>query len=245
MQDNYIYGDNWSSVYEKITNMRGKITEADDTACFLQRHSSGGSALELGIGDGRVAIPLSGRGVSVEGIDNSERMLKLLASRTNLVKAWQGDIANFTSTNRYNTVYCIYNTFMVLLTREAQLSCLRSAEPVLSEGGTLIIEIDVPALEGFFNGQRTTALLVDHENTFLRTDVHDPLKQNFVSSFLWFSGTSVRRLPQPFRYVYHQELDTMAECVGLELVERWGDWTGGAFTQTSTRHISVYRRAVL
>ncbi|MGX5805845.1 class I SAM-dependent DNA methyltransferase [Bradyrhizobium sp. Arg314] len=244
MEDTYVYGDSWSSAYEKITNMRGKVTEADDTAAFLEHHSSGGSALELGIGDGRVAIPLSARGVSVEGIDNSESMLKLLASRTNLIKAWHGDITNFTSTSRYNTVYCIYNTFMVLLTREAQIACLRSAESVLSEGGTLIIEIDVPALQGFFNGQKTTALLVDHENTFLRTDIHDPLKQTLSSSFLWFSGTSVQRFPQPFRYVYHQELDTMAQCVGLELLERWGDWAGGAFTQASTRHISVYRRAV-
>ncbi|MET2832840.1 class I SAM-dependent DNA methyltransferase [Mesorhizobium shangrilense] len=245
MADNFIYGDGWASAYEQITNMRGKIAEAHETVAFLERHCSGGSALELGIGDGRVAVPLSARGVRVEGIDNSESMLRLLASRSNVVKAWQGDIASFTLTNRYNTVYCIFNTFFLLLSREAQIACLRSAASVLAKDGLLVIEIDVPALDGFVNGQKTTILHIDDENTFLRADVHDSLKQNLVSSFLWFSGTFVRRFPQPFRYVYPQELDTMAECVGLELAERWGDWAGGAFTQASTRHISVYRRAGL
>ncbi|MET2832306.1 class I SAM-dependent methyltransferase [Mesorhizobium shangrilense] len=245
MPDNFIYGDDWASVYERITSMRGRIAEADETVAFLEQHCNGGNALELGIGNGRVAVPLSARGVRVEGIDNSESMLRLLASRSNVVKAWQGDIANFTLTSCYNTVYCIYNTFMQLFTREAQIACFQSAESVLAEDGILVIEIDVPALDGFVNGQKTTILHIDDENTFLRADVHDSLKQNLVSSFLLFSGTSVRRLAQPVRYVYHQELDTMAECVGLELAERWEDWAGGAFTQASTRHISVYRRAVL
>ncbi|RWG50461.1 MAG: class I SAM-dependent methyltransferase [Mesorhizobium sp.] len=245
MQDNFIYADDWAAVYEQITNVRGRVAEADDTVAFLERHCSGGCALELGIGDGRVAVPLSAQGVRVEGIDNSDSMLKLLATRTDVVKAWHGDIANFIPTDRYNTVFCIYNTFMLLFTREAQISCLRSAASALKEGGTLVIEIEVPALDGFVNGQKTTTLQVDHENTILRTDVHDPLKQNLVSSFLWFSETSVRRLPHRVRYVHHQELDTMADCVGLKLVERLADWTGGAFTQASTRHISVYRRAGL
>ncbi|TIW06046.1 MAG: class I SAM-dependent methyltransferase [Mesorhizobium sp.] len=245
MHDDFIYGDDWASVYEKITNMRGKIAEADETVAFLERRCNRGNALELGIGNGRVAVPLSARGICVEGIDNSGSMLRLLASRSNTVKAWRGDITNFTLTSCYNTVYCIYNTFMQLFTREAQIACLRSAASVLAEDGFLVIEIDVPTLDGFVNGQKTTTLHVDHENTFLRADVHDSLKQNLVTSFLLFSETSVRRLAQPVRYVYHQELDTMAECAGLELAERWGDWVGGAFTQASTRHISVYRRASL
>ncbi|MGX5805839.1 class I SAM-dependent methyltransferase [Bradyrhizobium sp. Arg314] len=243
MTDSFVYGDDWASTYQKITRIRGKIAEADQTAAFLDRQCEGGSALELGIGDGRVAIPLSARGVRVEGIDNSASMLKLLASRANSITAWYGDIANFTSTSRYDAVYCIYNTFLQLVEREAQIACLRSAASSLSEGGAVVIEIDVPALDGIVNGQKTTALLVDHENTFLRTDIHDPLKQMLVSSFFLFSGATVRRLLQPIRYVYHQELDTMAECVGLHLTERWGDWAGGAFTQACTRHISVYRRA--
>ncbi|RWM09763.1 MAG: class I SAM-dependent methyltransferase [Mesorhizobium sp.] len=243
MDDGFTYDDNWASVYQKYTDMRGRIAEAHEAVAFLERHCSGGTALELGIGSGRVAIPLSERSVRVEGIDNSDSMLKLLAGRTKAIKAWQGDIADFTCANRYDIIYCIYNTFTLLLAREAQIACLRSAASALSQKGILVMEFDVPALNGFIDGQKTTTLLVDHENTVIRTDVHDSLKQNLVSAILWFSDTSVRRLPQPIRYVYHQELDTMAECVGLELAERWGDWTGGAFTQASKRHISVYRRA--
>ncbi|BCG82845.1 MULTISPECIES: class I SAM-dependent DNA methyltransferase [unclassified Mesorhizobium] len=242
MQDKHIYYDKFSSIYEEYTGMLGKVAEADDTATFLERLSHGGSALELGIGSGRVAVPLSERGVKVEGMDNSDRMLKLLATRTDLIKAWKANIANFSLEQRYDLVYCIYDTFMLLLKREEQIACLRSAAEAIDEGGVLVIEVRVPALDGFVNGQKITTALVDHENTFVNAEIHDPLNQNLILSFLWFSGTSVRRFPERVRYVYHQELDTMAECVGLELAERWGDWTKGVFTAGSKRHISVYRR---
>ncbi|MER9895779.1 class I SAM-dependent methyltransferase [Mesorhizobium sp. M0119] len=245
MSDDFAYKENWASVYEKFNSIRGRVAEADETAAFLELYCSGGSALELGIGDGRVAVPLSERGVRVEGIDKSDSMLKLLAERTDQIKAWNGDMANFESEQRYNLVYCAYHTLPLLVTREAQISCLRSAAEALDDEGTLVIELPVPAMGGFVGGQKTTTTLVDHENTFVNTDIHDPLNQNLVSSLLWFSGTSVRCLPYRARYVYHQELDTMAECVGLKLAERWGDWTRGAFTEGSKRHISVYRRAGL
>ncbi|MCV3244065.1 hypothetical protein ABID19_006869 [Mesorhizobium robiniae] len=242
MPDEFRFGDNWASIYEKFTSIRGKVNEAVETAALLEQYSSGGSALELGIGDGRVGVPLSERGVRVEGIDNSESMLKLLSKRTNLIKAWKGDIANFRSERRYNLVYCVYSTFKLLLTREAQIACLRSAAEALDNEGVLVMELGVPALDGFVNGQKTTTLFVDHENTILNSDIHDPLNQTLVSTLLWFSDTSVTRSPHRTRYVYHQELDTMAECVGLKLAERWGNWTRGTFTEGSKRHISVYRR---
>ncbi|ESY46352.1 MULTISPECIES: class I SAM-dependent methyltransferase [unclassified Mesorhizobium] len=245
MSNDVMYGEKWSSVYEKYTSIRGRIAEADETAAFLERLAGGGSALELGIGDGRVALPLSQRGVRVEGIDISDSMLQLLAKRTDKVKGWKGDIADFRSEERYKLVYCVYNTFTMLFTRESQLTCLRSAAEALEDEGVLVIEIVVPELDGLVNGQKTSTILLDHENTILIADVHDPLKQNLVSTLLWFSDTSVRRLPHRIRYVYHQELDTMAECVGLKLAERWGDWARGAFTTGSKRHISVYRRTTL
>ncbi|ESW64569.1 class I SAM-dependent methyltransferase [Mesorhizobium sp. C280B] len=244
MADELTYGEVYAPIYEEYTTLQGKVDEVDETVAFLERYCRGGIALELGIGDGRVAVPLSGRGVKVEGIDNSSSMLKLLAKRTDLIKAWQGDIAHFSSEQRYSLVYCVYFTFTLLFTREEQIACLRSAAEALDDEGILVIELGVPGLNPLIGGQKTTtARLVNHENTIVNVSVHDPLNQNLVSTLLWFSGTSVRRLPQRVRYVYHQELDTMAECVGLELAERWGDWARGTFTKGSERHISVYRRS--
>ncbi|MDX8499062.1 class I SAM-dependent methyltransferase [Mesorhizobium sp. VK4C] len=243
LASNQNWASNWASIYEKFNRIRGRVAEADETAAFLERYCHGGSALELGIGDGRVAVPLSERGVRVEGIDSSDGMLKLLAKRTDLIKAWRGDMANFRSEQRYDLVYCAYNTLTALLTREAQISCLRSAAEAIRDEGALVIELPVPAMSGFVGGQKTTTTLVDDENTFVTTDIHNPLNQSLASTLLWFSGTSVRSLPYRARYVYHQELDTMAECAGLKLAERWGDWTRGEFNEGSKRHISVYRRA--
>lgn len=243
MPDEYAYDESLASIYEEFTNLLGKVAEADETAAFLERLSRGGCALELGIGNGRVAVPLSERGVKVEGIDNSDSMLKLLARRTDLIKAWRGDIADFSSEQRYNLVYCVYGTFTLLTKREAQIACLRSAADALEEEGVVVIEVRVPSLDGFAENQKTATTYVDHKNTFVNAVIHEPVIQNLISTSLWFSGASVRRLPQRVRYVYHQELDTMAECVGLELAERWGDWARGAFTNESKGHISVYRRA--
>ncbi|TIP38972.1 MAG: class I SAM-dependent methyltransferase [Mesorhizobium sp.] len=235
----------FASVYERYTTMVGRVAEADETAAFLERFCKGRSALELGIGNGRVAVPLTERGVTVEGIDASDNMLKLLATRTNLIKAWKGNIADFNSEQRYRVVFCVYNTFMVLATREEQIACLRSAAEALDEEGVMVIEVRVPDFDGFVGGQKTTTMFVDHENTFVNAEIHDPITQNLTQTLLWFNGASVRRIPERLRYVYHQELDTMAECVGLELSERWGDWKRGAFTDASKRHVSVYRRTRL
>ncbi|RWA78931.1 trans-aconitate 2-methyltransferase [Mesorhizobium sp.] len=244
MSDELSYGDVYASIYEEYTTLQGKVAEVDETVAFLERYCNGGSALELGIGDGRVAVPLSERGVNVEGIDNSSSMLKLLAKRTDLIKAWQGDIAHFRSEQQYSMVYCVYHTLSLLLTRKSQIACLRSAAAALEDEGVLVIELSVPCSIPLVGGQGTaTARLVDDENTIISVGAHDPVNQTLVQTVLWFSGTSVRRLPQRSRYVYPQELDTMAECVGLELAERWGDWAKGAFTERSERHISVYRRS--
>ncbi|RWP68823.1 class I SAM-dependent methyltransferase [Mesorhizobium sp.] len=245
MSDSFAYDESRAYTYEKFTSLLGKVAEADETAALLEQLSRGGGALELGIGNGRVAVPLSERGVRVEGIDNSDSMLKLLAKRTDVIKAWKGDISDFSSEQRYDLVYCVYGTFTLLSTREEQIACLRSAAEALTEKGVVVIEVRVPPLDGFVGGQKTTTVYVDHENTFVNAVLHDPVNQNLTSTILWFSGTSVRRLPQRVRYVYHQELDTMAECVGLELAERWGDWARGAFTNESKGHISVYRRTSL
>ncbi|TIP39117.1 class I SAM-dependent methyltransferase [Mesorhizobium sp.] len=241
MLDDVMYDENWASIYDKYTQLRGRIDEVDEAVNFLYHYSSGGNALELGVGGGRVAVPLSERGVCVEGIDNSDSMLEILAKRSDRVRTWKADIANFKSAQHYNLVYCVYNTFQLLFTREAQLACLRSAAEALDDEGTLVIEIAVPGLNGFVGGQRTSTVLLDQENAILFAEVHQPLKQNVLSTLLWFSGTSVRRLPHHIRYVYHEELDTMAEYVGLKLAERWENWARGAFSGNSRRHISVYR----
>ncbi|MER9032757.1 class I SAM-dependent methyltransferase [Mesorhizobium sp. M0674] len=245
MHDTFAYDEIVASTYEQFTTLLGKVAEADETATFLERLCRGGCALELGIGNGRVAVPLSERGVKVEGIDSSDSMLKLLAKRTDLIRAWKGDIADFSSEQRYDLVYCVYGTFTLLSRREEQIACLRSAAEALKENGVVVIEVRRPSLDGFVSGQKTTTTFVDHENTFVNAVLHDPINQHLISTILWFSGTSVRRLPQRVRYVYHQELDTMAECVGLGLAERWGDWASGAFTNDSKGHISVYRRKTL
>ncbi len=144
MSDERIYGEIYAPVYEEYITLRRKVADAYETVAFLEQYCSGRNALELGIGDGRVAVPLSECGINVEGIDNSRAMLELVAKRSALIKLWQEDIANFRSDNRYRVVYCIYCTFTLLSNREAQIACLRAAEKAMDDEGVLVIEVDVP-----------------------------------------------------------------------------------------------------
>ncbi|ACC76584.1 class I SAM-dependent methyltransferase [Paraburkholderia caribensis] len=165
ISDERIYGEIYAPIYGEYTNLRGKVADAYETVAFLEQICGGRNALELGIGDGRVAVPLSERGIKVEGIDNSRAMLELVAKRSALIKLWQEDIANFRSDHRYRVVYCIYCTFMLLSNREAQIACLRAAEKVVDDEGVLVIEVDVPNWNPFVGGERTTsAQLVGDDN---------------------------------------------------------------------------------
>lgn len=201
-----------------------------------------GLALELAIGTGRVALPLSQRGVRVTGIELSQPMIDQLRTKADAatIPVIHGDMATALAPGRYTLVYLVYNTISNLLTQAEQVACFRNAARHLSPGGCFVIELWVPELRKLPPGQ--TAVVFRNEAGYVGLDTYDVLHQHVVSHHFRFDEQGQTRLfRSPHRYIWPAELDLMAALAGFELESRHAGWSGGEFTSESPSHVSVYR----
>ncbi len=216
----------------------------DPAVDFLAALAPGGRALEFAIGTGRVALPLSDRGVTVAGIDTSEAMINQLRAKpgADRVEVVLGDMSAGTVDGRFDLVYLVYNTITNLLTQSAQVACFRNAARHLRPGGRFVIEVFVPDLRGFPPGAIAQAFRIEDERVGF--DTYDLLNQGLVSHHYTVAGGRGSVFHSHHRFVWPSELDLMGELAGLTLVERWADWTKAPFTADSKGHVSVWRKPV-
>ncbi|MGO2360561.1 MAG: class I SAM-dependent DNA methyltransferase [Brachybacterium tyrofermentans] len=220
------------------------------TAATLAGLAAGGSALELAIGTGRVAIALHEAGVAVTGIELSEAMIARLREKVDAteIPVVAGDMTTARAGEGYSLVYLVFNTISNLLTQEEQVECFRNAARHLAPGGCFVIELMVPDLRSLTPGTRGT--LEHSEPGYLLVDTYDTLRQVLVSHHVRFDPevdgsreASIGRTPQ--RYIWPAELDLMAQLAGFTLESRWADWDRAEFTAESGSHVSVYRLPTL
>jgi SAM-dependent methyltransferase len=212
------------------------------TVEFLARLAGNGRALELGIGTGRVAFPLSQRGVPVDGIDLSEAMVARLHAKTSeeSINVTIGDFSRTTVEGHFSLVYLVYNTIMNLTTQGAQVACFRNAASHLEPGGCFVIEVGIPELRRLPPGETARVFHVSESGWGL--DEFDVANQGLVSHHFLVIDGKLERSSTPFRYVWPAELDLMAELAGMQLRERWSDWNREPFTAESRKHISVWEK---
>jgi SAM-dependent methyltransferase len=202
-----------------------------------------GQALELAIGTGRVAVPLTERGVPVTGIELSQPMIDQLRTKVDesSIPVVVGDMSTARAPGTFNVVYVVYNTISNLLTQAEQVACFRNAARHLTPGGRFVIELWVPELRKLPPGVEATVW--HNEPGYIGLDTYDVLHQLVVSHHFRFGeDTEAKLFRSPHRYIWPAELDLMAELAGLELRTRHADWSGAAFTGASRSHVSVYRR---
>jgi len=201
-----------------------------------------GRALEFAIGTGRVAIPLSERGVPVTGVELSTAMVDQLRTKADdaTIPVVVGDMANAYISREFTLVYLVYNTISNLLTQSEQVACFRNAARHQRPGGRFVIELWVPELRRLPPGQQ--AMVWHSESRYIGLDTYDVLEQRVVSHHFRFDeGKQAQLFRSPHRYIWPAELDLMAQLAGFELESRHEDWAGGEFTGESTSHVSVYR----
>jgi len=210
---------------------------------FLADTANGGKVLEFGIGTGRVALPLSQRGLAVSGIDISSDMLDQLRCKpgSDSIVTVVGDFATTTLPETFALVYVVFNTIANLTTQAEQVACFRNAARHLDPGGRLVIELWVPDLRRFPPG--LPALPFTISPSHLGFDEMDVATQQGVSHHYFIEGDQLTRFDTPYRYVWPSELDLMAQMAGLELDQRWADWDRSPFTSDSRKHISVWIRS--
>jgi SAM-dependent methyltransferase len=222
--------------YDESTGSYFDPATIDATADFLAELAAGGAALELGIGTGRIALPLAARGVSVHGIDLSEPMVARLRAKPGgaEIPVAMGDFATTSVDGTFSLAYVVFNTINNLTTQDAQVACFENVAAHLEPGGCFVIEVGVP---------NTRPLEVfDVSDTHVGVDELDFATQRLVSHHFVLVDGRWERISMPFRSVSPSELDLMARIAGMTLRERWSDWGRAPFTSESTKHISVWEK---
>lgn len=235
--DQATYGNHIAEVYDDI------YAEVDP-ACIdlLAELAAGGQALELGIGTGRIALPLQAKGIPVQGIDASEAMLTRLRAKPSGadIKVITTSFAGFQLPDRFQLIYVVFNTFFALLTQDEQVRCFQTVAQHLTSKGVFLLEVFIPNLSRFQDNQTVRAITLNENAVHLEVTQHDPLAQQSTSQHVVFSEQGTRLYPVKIRYAWPSELDLMARLAGLSLQHRWGSWVKDDLTPTSQRHISVY-----
>ena len=214
----------------------------DATVDALALLAAGGPALELGIGTGRVAVPLARQGVSVHGIDLSEAMVRQLRSKpgSDAISVTLGDFATVRVGGTFRLAYLVFNTISNLTTQEEQVHCFLNVADHLEEGGRFLVEVGVPELQRLPPGETFVPSEVSSRHVCI--DEIDVATQSLRSHHYFVRDDAVEHHSIPFRYVWPSELDLMARLAGMTLVDRWADWDREPFTSVSRKHISVWRK---
>lgn len=211
---------------------------------FLADLARGGAVLELGIGTGRIALPLSQRGVPVHGIDVSAAMVERLQAKAGaeLITVTMGDFATTRVEGTFRLAYLVYNTIMNLTTQDEQVACFRNVAEHLEPGGRFVIEVIVPPLRRLPPGETVRAFALGPAHLGFDEFTDLTAAQVCSSHHYWLAGDgTVEIFSMPFRYVWPSELDLMARMAGMTLSERWSGWTREPFTSESPSHVSVWK----
>jgi len=231
------YGERIADVYDDLYSSPDEFSIA-----LLSELAHRGRVLELGIGTGRVALPLKERGVDISGIDASPSMVKKLHAKPygKDIPVTKGDFSKVPVEGKFDLIFIVFNTFFALLTQETQLECLQNVARHLTDNGAFLIEAFVPDIGRFDRGQSVRATEVAENEVRIDVSRHNPFKQLVTSQHVVLSESGTRLYPVTIRYTWPSELDMMARAAGMKLVDRWGDWERGPFSSSSGRHISTY-----
>jgi SAM-dependent methyltransferase len=209
---------------------------------FLAALAGDGAALELGVGTGRIALPLAARGVPVHGIDLSAAMVARLRAKPGAadVGVTVGDFATTRVQGEFSLAYLVFNTISNLTTQEAQVACFANVAAHLQPGGRFVIEVGMPELVRLSPGE--SMLVFDAGEQHWGIDEYDVAAQGLISHHFDVIDGRMELSSIPFRYTWPAELDLMAQLAGMRLHERWADWDRTPFTSASPKHVSVWEK---
>ncbi|MGH9076375.1 MAG: class I SAM-dependent DNA methyltransferase [Acidimicrobiales bacterium] len=218
------------------------VADAEATVEFLAGLAGTGPVLELGIGTGRIALPLAARGIPVHGIDAAEAMVERLRAKPGgqSIRTVIADFSLVEVEGSYRLIYVIADTFFNLVDQEAQVRCFQNAARHLGSGGSFVVDVSLPDPGGWASGRAPTTRWVRADEVVLRVVHHDPVDQTVLAQHVALSAGGVSLYPNLMRYAWPAEMDLMARLAGLTLRRRWGGWRGERYGLASRRHVSVY-----
>jgi Methyltransferase domain len=236
------FGERVAARYDESAAEQFDPAVVDPVVDFLAALAGDGAALELGIGTGRIALPLADRGVPVHGIDLSEAMVARLRAKPGAgqIGVTIGDFATTKVPGTFSLAYVVFNTIGNLTTQAAQVACFRNVAAHLEPSGYFVVEIGIPELQRLPPGE--TMRVFHASETHWGIDEYDIANQGLMSHHFALVDGRFELISMPFRYVWPAELDLMAQLAGMELSERWSGWKREPFTSDSAKHVSVWER---
>lgn len=241
--ESFMFGNRSAQFYDTLST---PWLDTDATVARLAELAGHGPVLELGIGTGRVALPLLEHGIVVHGIDASAAIVEKMRAKPggDQIPVTIGDFSDLPVSGDFSLVFVVASTFYQLQSQEAQLRCFENVARHLQPGGLFVIDAFVLDATKFLSnhGMRIAAMEPDLlEVQFMQLD---PAEQRLICQRVAFTEHGTRLVPIPFRYAWPSELDLMARLAGLQLRERAGGWRGEPFNATSSRHVSIYELPV-
>ena len=242
MDDDGYFDERVAARYDESAAEMFDPAVVDPVVDLLVELAGSGRALELGIGTGRIALPLAQRGVAVHGIELSKAIVGRLRAKPcgADIGLTIGDFATTTADGTFSVAYLVFNTISNLTTQAAQVACFRNVAAHLEPGGCFLIEVVVPDLQRLPPGGTILPLYVS--KTRWGFDEYDVASQGLTSHHFEVVDGRVERVSIPFRYAWPSELDLMAELAGLRLRGRWSGWKREPFTSDSRKHVSVWEK---
>ena len=242
MSDDGYFDERVADRYDESSAEMFDPEVVDPAADFLAELAGSGHALELGIGTGRIALPLAQRGVPVHGIELSKAMAAKLRAKPggDGIAVTIGDFATTTVDETFSVAYLVFNTILNLTTQAAQVACFQNVAAHLEPGGCFVIEVGVPGLQGLPPGQTFRVFHVSKNRWGF--DEYDVPNQGLISHHFEIVDGRAERLSIPFRYAWPSELDLMAQLAGMTLRQRWSGWKREPFTSDSGKHVSVWEK---
>lgn len=244
------YGDRFADVYD---DWYADVTDAAACAArvaALAAERGGGPVLELGVGSGRLALPLVERGLEVHGVDASAAMVARLRAKPggDRVQVTVGDMAELPLVDppAFSVVLVAFNTICNLATEDEQRACLARVSELLAPDGVAVVEAFVPrddvgpAAEASVAPRRITA-----DEVVLTVSQVDPERQTVSGQHVHLREDGIRLRPWHLRYLHPAQLDELAAGAGLGLVDRSAGWSGEPFTDASAVHVSTYRKVAV
>ncbi|HEV3227710.1 MAG TPA: class I SAM-dependent methyltransferase [Acidimicrobiales bacterium] len=242
------YGDGIADAYDDWYGDQFDTAAAVDALAALVPQTGTRRLLELGIGTGRLALPLVDRGFDVWGVDASTAMVDRLHDdpRGRTIPLAVGDMADVDldalpggASARFAVVFVAVNTFFNLTSADAQAHCLDRVRAVLEPAGAFVLEGFVPAVDR--TSTRVDARTIELDHVILTASRHDADEQLVTGQHIEIRESGIKLRPWMIRYAPPAELDAMAAAAGLHLAARWSDWKGTAFADGDNVHVSVYR----
>lgn len=217
------------------------LESVNPTADGLAELVDGGRALEFGIGTGRVAIPLSQRGVEVVGLDNSEGMVAQLRQKPEAegIDVTIGDMTSDSVPGEFDLVYLIGNTIVQLGTQDNQVECFRNAGRHLKPGGYFAIECVFPGSLGVTSENN---FLLNEFETFINLEEHNPVSQEVDCHQYILEDEGVTYQVLSFRCPSPAEMDLMARMAGMSVIGCWESWDKTPFAGNSDYFVSVWQK---